>query len=100
MLAGGVALVGLGTALAMAPDLPRRWLAGEALVAPRPQVGWKDKAMAGLATMALVRRQLRLLASGRETPGEGSPLWTLLLDQWRARRLTHRYRAWRSAHPA
>jgi 2,4-dienoyl-CoA reductase-like NADH-dependent reductase (Old Yellow Enzyme family) len=97
VLASGVALVGLGTALAMAPELPRRWAAGEAAVAPRPQVGWKDKAMASLATMALVRRQLRRMAAGGSPRSGSSPLWALLTDQWRAKGLTRRYRAWRAA---
>ena len=95
VLAGGVALVGLGTALAMAPELPRRWRAGEPAVAPRPQVGWKDKALASLATMALVRRQLQRMAAGKPTQGQASPLWALITDQLRAKRLTRRYRGWR-----
>jgi 2,4-dienoyl-CoA reductase-like NADH-dependent reductase (Old Yellow Enzyme family) len=97
VLASGVALVGLGTALAMAPELPRRWAQGEPDVAPRPQVGWKDKAMASLATMALVRRQLRRMAAGGSPRSGSSPLWALLTDQWRAKGLTRRYRAWRAA---
>ncbi|CAM3955118.1 NADH:flavin oxidoreductase/NADH oxidase family protein [Roseateles saccharophilus] len=97
VLAGGVALVGLGTALAMAPELPRRWRAGEAAVAPRPQVGWKDKAMASLATMALVRRQLQRMAAGKSPQAQASPLWALLTDQLRAKRLTRRYKGWRLA---
>lgn len=97
VLASGVALVGLGTALAMVPELPRRWQAGEPAVAPRPDVAWKDKALASLATMALVRRQLQRMAVGRAPQGSGSPLWALITDQWRTRRLTRRYRAWRAA---
>lgn len=96
VLAGGVALVGLGTALAMAPDLPRRWRAGEPAVAPRPQVGWKDKGLVSLATMALVRRQLQRMAIGKAPHGEASPLWALITDQLRAKRLTRRYRGWRA----
>jgi len=97
VLAGGVALVGLGTALAMAPELPRRWQAGGADVAPRPQVEWKDKVLVGLATMALVRRQLQRMAAGKAPQRQSSPLWTLIADQLRARRLTRRYRGWRAA---
>jgi 2,4-dienoyl-CoA reductase-like NADH-dependent reductase (Old Yellow Enzyme family) len=97
VLASGVALVGLGTALAMAPELPRRWQAGEASVAPRPQVGWKDKVLASLATMAVVRRQLQRMAAGKAPQRQASPLLTLIADQLRAMRLTRRYRGWRSA---
>jgi len=97
VLAGGVALVGLGTALAMAPELPRQWQAGDVSIAPRPQVGWKDKVLAGLATMALVRRQLQRMAAGKTLQRQASPLWTLIADQLRTRRLTRRYRGWRAA---
>lgn len=97
VLAGGVALVGLGTALAMTPDLPRRWQAGEPAVAPRPNVSWKDKALASLATMALVRRQLQRMAAGRAPQARAAAAWALITDQLRARRLTRRYRAWRAA---
>ncbi|MDT9001577.1 NADH:flavin oxidoreductase/NADH oxidase family protein [Paucibacter sp. APW11] len=97
VLASGVALVGLGTALAMAPDLPRRWREGSPLTAPRPQVGWKDKTLASIATMALVRRQLHRMSAGGLPSAADSPLFTLLLDQWRNKRQTARYRRWRAA---
>lgn len=97
VLAGGVALVGLGTALAVAPELPRQWQAGDARVAPRPQVGWKDKVLASLATMALVRRQLQRMAAGKAPQQRTSALWALIADQLRTRRLTQRYRSWRAA---
>lgn len=97
VLASGVALVGLGTALAMEPDLPRRWREGASLVAPRPVVGWKDKTLASIATMALVRRQLHRMSAGQPPTPNDSPLFTLLLDQWRNKRQTARYRRWRAA---
>lgn len=56
--------------------------------------------MAGLATMALVRRQLQRMAAGKVPQLQASPLWTLVADQLRVRRLTRRYRVWRNARPA
>lgn len=94
VLAGGIAVVGLGTALAYAPDLPQRWIAAEAVAEPVP-VTWKNKTLGSLATMALARRQLRRMASGLAPSRRLSPLVTFVLDQWRASRLTRRYRAWR-----
>ncbi|MDH0867936.1 NADH:flavin oxidoreductase/NADH oxidase family protein [Mitsuaria sp. GD03876] len=94
VLAGGIAVVGLGTALAYAPDLPARWTTAEAVAEP-VAVTWKNKVLASLATMALARRQLRRMASGVAPSRHLSPLITLVLDQWRASRLTRRYRAWR-----
>lgn len=100
VLASGVAVVGMATALAAAPDLPALWRAGEAQDVPGQAVGWKDKVLVALASMALVKRRLRLLGAGQTPGGSLSPLWTLLVDQLRTRRLTQRYRAWLQARGA
>jgi 2,4-dienoyl-CoA reductase-like NADH-dependent reductase (Old Yellow Enzyme family) len=94
VLASGVAMVGLGTALALLPDLPAAWFAGREVVVPVQQVGWKDKAMSALAGMALVKRRLRALAAGQGAPRAYSALFTLVIDQLRTKRLTTRYRQW------
>lgn len=96
VLAGGVALVGIGTALAQQPDLPTHWQAEEAGVPPLA-VNWKDKTLAGLASMAMVRCQLRRMGAGREPLARPWPSASLVGDQWRARRLAKRYRDWRAA---
>ncbi len=96
VLASGIDVVGLGTALAMQPDLPRQWAQAEA-VAPRPVVAWRDKTIASLATMALVRRQLHRLGAGKKPAPGASPLVSLVLDRWMMKGLTRRYRAWRAA---
>lgn len=57
VVTGGMALVGLGTALAYDPDLPSRWQHTEAAAKP-VSVNWKNEALASLAAMATVRRQL------------------------------------------
>jgi 2,4-dienoyl-CoA reductase-like NADH-dependent reductase (Old Yellow Enzyme family) len=95
VLAGGVAMAGIATAIALAPDLPARWLAGGSDAVEPQQVGWSDKALASLAGMALVKRQLRALAAGRRGAARYSPLLTLVLDQLRVKRQTRRYRDWR-----
>lgn len=100
VLAGGVAVVGMATALAVAPDLPARWRAGEDAVAPAPKVEWKDQVMGAMARMALVKRRLRTLRPGRTGVPRHSPFLTLLLDQLRMQRLTRRYRRWHGARPA
>ena len=94
VLASGVAMVGVATALAVRPDLPQAWFAGREADVPVQTVGWKDKGMAGLAGMALVKRRLRALAAGQGTPRAYSPLFTLIVDQMRTRKLTTRYRQW------
>ncbi|CAM2171341.1 NADH oxidase [Paraburkholderia sacchari] len=97
VLAQGVAVVGMASALACMPDLPKRWRDGQAVDAPLAVVGWRDKAVAGLATMALVKRRLRVIAAGRRPGRSYSPLYSLVIDQLRTRKLTARYLQWRQA---
>ena len=94
VLASGVAMVGIASALAQVPDLPVAWFAGREVDAPVQQVAWKDKGMSGLAGMALVKRRLRAVAAGQGAARAYSALWTLVIDQLRTKRLTTRYRRW------
>ncbi|HWW08091.1 NADH:flavin oxidoreductase/NADH oxidase family protein [Collimonas sp.] len=94
VLASGVAVAGMATALAIIPDLPAQWLAGGDQTAHSQQVDWKDQVMAAVARMALVKRRLRLLGASRMATANHSPLLSLIIDQLRTRRLTRRYRRW------
>jgi 2,4-dienoyl-CoA reductase-like NADH-dependent reductase (Old Yellow Enzyme family) len=95
VLASGVAVVGIGTALTVVPDLPRQWRAGGAPSAISPPVNWKDKGLVSLATMAVARRRLRSLGAGGSNGGNLSPAFSLVLDQLLTSLLTRRYRKWR-----
>lgn len=97
VIANGVAVAGMATALALAPDLPARWQAGGDHSTVNQQVGWKDQMMAALARMALVKRRLRALGAGRLSSQSYSAAFTLVVDQLRTRRLTRRYRRWSQA---
>jgi 2,4-dienoyl-CoA reductase-like NADH-dependent reductase (Old Yellow Enzyme family) len=90
----GVDVVGMASALASVPDLPNRWRDGQAIEAPSVQVRWRDKAAAGVASMALVKRRLRAIAEGRRPRRCYSPVYSLVIDQMRTRKLTWRYRQW------
>ena len=95
VLDSGVAVAGIATAMAQVPDLPLQWKAGnEPDALPKP-VTWKNKTMAGLARMALVTRRLRALGEGRTRASRYSPLFTLIINQLRTKRITRRYREWR-----
>ncbi|WP_411970061.1 NADH:flavin oxidoreductase/NADH oxidase family protein [Paucibacter sp. Y2R2-4] len=96
VLASGVAVVGMGTALAMDPDLPQQWAHGVAVNAPLAAIAWKDKVLVGIATMALVRRQLHRMAKGLSPKPTASPLFTLLCDQWVSKQMIKRYRRWKT----
>jgi 2,4-dienoyl-CoA reductase-like NADH-dependent reductase (Old Yellow Enzyme family) len=94
VLASGVALVGMGTAIALTHDLPRRWRAGEEATEQLQPVTWTDKTLASAAGMALVRHQMRRITRGKDPKGGTHPLFALMLDQREQRRALRRYRDW------
>ncbi len=90
----GVAMAGIATALAIEPDLPRKWQAGaDDAPALRP-ITWKNKPVASVAHMAAVRYQLERLSNRRRTAPDVSPIWALVVSQLHARRATRAYRRW------
>ncbi|WP_239058483.1 NADH:flavin oxidoreductase/NADH oxidase family protein [Serratia marcescens] len=94
VLNSGVAVVGIATAMAEIPDLPRRWQTGEAPHALPEPVKWRDKTLTLLARMALIKRRMHALSRDRTRNVRYSPLWSLLIDRWRTRRTLRRYHAW------
>ena len=97
VLAGGIDVVGLGTALAVDPDLPNKWRYSDTARVELEPVRMKDKAVASVASMARVRRQLRRLGAGRRTRPGISPKAALLAETMQQRRALRRYRAWLEA---
>ncbi len=97
VLASGVAMAGIATALAINPQLPREWRAGLDPHPQMPPVRWKLKPLAAMATMAKVKFQLRRLSRGQATQPAVSPLHALLVDQIRTAGLTRQYRHWMAA---
>ena len=90
----GVDMVGIGTALAIDPQLPRAWLEGKDTAPELPPISWKNKAFASLANMARVKFQLRKL-SQRKQPDPGvSPLRALIEQQLANALRTRQYRRW------
>lgn len=92
VLDSGVAMVGIGTALAIEPALPRQWRAGQASHPQLAPIRWKSKALAALASMAVVKFQLRRLSQGRQTKPGVSALRALLVDRLFITRRTKQYR--------
>jgi 2,4-dienoyl-CoA reductase-like NADH-dependent reductase (Old Yellow Enzyme family) len=88
----GVPLVGMASALALTPDLPNKWQHDTAVLGHIPVVNWQDKTLSGLATMALVKQQLRRIGAGKAPKLNASPLWALITDQVRGLKLTKRYK--------
>ena len=90
----GVDLVGMATALAIEPDLPRQWRAGEHSAPALPPITWKNKPLASLANMATVRFQLHRLGKGKAPHAAVSPLRALVLQQLGDAARVRRYRQW------
>jgi 2,4-dienoyl-CoA reductase-like NADH-dependent reductase (Old Yellow Enzyme family) len=88
----GVQLVGMASALALTPDLPNKWQHDTSVLGHIPVVKWKDKTLSGLATMAMVKQQLRRIGAGKSPKFSASPLWALITDQVRGAKLTKRYK--------
>ncbi|MEP3275842.1 MAG: NADH:flavin oxidoreductase/NADH oxidase family protein [Stappiaceae bacterium] len=93
----GVAVLGMASAMAYEPDLPNNWRAGKTPDINLPVVTWKNKRMAGLATMMLAYKQLERLSAGKSPSRGGSPFLTLILNQIKMKKLTKRYRRWRES---
>jgi 2,4-dienoyl-CoA reductase-like NADH-dependent reductase (Old Yellow Enzyme family) len=94
VLASGVAVVGMGTAIATTPDLPKRWREGhEASERLRP-VNWSDKVLASAASMALARHQMRRVTRGKEPTGRTHPVHAFICDQRAQRKSLGQYRTW------
>ncbi|MER7812208.1 NADH:flavin oxidoreductase/NADH oxidase family protein [Streptomyces sp900116325] len=100
VLDSGVAIIGMGTALAVTPDLPARWRHGREADRQLRPVTWSDKALASAAGMAQVRHQMRRLARDRKITPNTHPAVALISERRRQRRALRSYRAWLSQSTA
>ena len=98
VIKSGVDMVGIGTALAIDPHLPRDWLLGKDNAPQLPPITWKNKAIASLANMAVVKFQLRKLSRDKKPDPNVSPLRALILQQLAAACRTRQYRRWVQKH--
>ncbi|MER5401294.1 NADH:flavin oxidoreductase/NADH oxidase family protein [Streptomyces sp. NPDC002599] len=96
VLDSGVAIIGMGTALAVTPDLPARWRKGREADRQLRPVTWSDKALASAASMAQVRHQMRRIARDRKITPNTHPAVALISERRRQRRALRSYRAWLS----
>lgn len=80
VVASGIHMVGMATALAINPALPKQWKQGAASTPVLRPIEWKNKTLASLAYMAMVKHQLRRLGQGQVTRPNVAP-WRALLGQ-------------------
>ena len=92
VLDNGIAMAGIGTAMALEPLLAKRWREGADSHPQLPPIHWKRKPLAALANMAVVRFQIHRLSRGRKTRPQVSALWALILDRLYIGRRTRQYR--------
>jgi len=88
----GVSMVGIGRALAFSPALPNLWKTAPEVKAVLPEVKWKDKTISAIATMAITKRQLQRMGKGKAPKLNASPVFSLIADQLRLKKLTKSYR--------
>ena len=96
VIASGVALAGIATALAVNPKLPIEWQQGTDSSGELPPVMWKNKTFAALANMSVVKYQLRKHSLGQSAQPNVSPLKALIIDQVLTAKRTKTYRQWMS----
>ncbi|KFU76587.1 2,4-dienoyl-CoA reductase [Amycolatopsis lurida NRRL 2430] len=94
VLASGVELVGMGSALAVDPELPAKWRHDKEARVELEPVRIVDKAVASAASMARVRRQLRRLGAGRPTKPGIDPKLALVVETVLQAVALRRYRTW------
>jgi 2,4-dienoyl-CoA reductase-like NADH-dependent reductase (Old Yellow Enzyme family) len=94
VLESGVAMVGMGTAIAVTPDLPNRWRVGHEAAHRLKPINWSNRTLASAASMSLVRHQMRRITRGKDPTGRTHPLHAFVCDQRAQRRALGRYRAW------
>lgn len=93
VLDSGIAMAGIATALTLEPQLIKHWREGRDLNPQLKPIDWKRKPLASLATLAVVRNQMRRLSRGRRPNPKVMPWLALACDQWFIARRTQQYRA-------
>ncbi|WP_186206808.1 NADH:flavin oxidoreductase/NADH oxidase family protein [Burkholderia gladioli] len=97
VLASGVAMAGIATAMSIDPALPRRWRAGEEIVPVLRPVTLKNKMLGAMANMAMVKYQLVRLSRGRRTRPDVWPVGALVRQRLANACQTRQYRRWAGA---
>ena len=92
VLDSGIAMAGIGTAMAIEPHLVKHWREGRNSHPQLPPIQWKRKPLAALASMAVVKFQLHRLSRGLKPRPQVSALWALIRDQVYIARRTRQYK--------
>lgn len=94
VLASGIDVVGMATALAIDPSLPKAWREGAERAPMLRAITWQNKVLASVGYMAMVKHQLRRLSLGRRPRPDVPPALALIEQQIDTLLQTRRYRKW------
>jgi 2,4-dienoyl-CoA reductase-like NADH-dependent reductase (Old Yellow Enzyme family) len=98
VLASGIAVAGMGSALAIEPRLPALWSQGKHTEAKLRPITWRHKLLAARAYMASIKYQMRAISLGRMTNPNISPLLAFIIERIDVNRRSAQYRKWMAAH--
>lgn len=91
-----VDMIGIATALAYEPDLPKQWQADQGVDVKVPRIEWRNRTMAALANMSVIKTQLHALSTGKSVSYRTNPIVAILKDRVKVTRQAKRYRRWRA----
>jgi 2,4-dienoyl-CoA reductase-like NADH-dependent reductase (Old Yellow Enzyme family) len=98
VLASGIAIAGMASALAIEPRLPALWAKGKHTEAKLRPITWRHKLLAARAYMASIKYQMRAISLGRMTNPGVSPLLAFIIERIDVSRRSAQYRKWMAAH--
>lgn len=94
VLADGIDMVGIATALALRPDLPNAWRRGDPVEVAALHVGWKNKSLASAAVQAIVKKQMGRLSKGKPPRARVSPAVAFAETQLKTACRARQYVTW------
>jgi 2,4-dienoyl-CoA reductase-like NADH-dependent reductase (Old Yellow Enzyme family) len=94
VVASGVSVAGMASALALEPALPALWRRGRDVEAKLRPIAWGHKLLAARAYMASIKYQMGAISRGRPTRPDVSPLLAFVIEQIEAGRRAGEYRKW------
>jgi 2,4-dienoyl-CoA reductase-like NADH-dependent reductase (Old Yellow Enzyme family) len=97
VLASGIAIAGMASALAIEPRLPALWVEGKHTEAKLRPITWRHKLLAARAYMASIKYQMRAISLGRMTNPGVSPLLAFIIERIDVTRRSAQYRKWMTA---
>lgn len=97
VLASGISMAGMASALAIEPRLPALWRQGKYAEAKLRPITWRHKLLAARAYMASIKYQMRALSLGRRTNPNVWPLLAFVIERLDVNRRSAQYRRWMAA---